>query len=423
MKIRKISALLMAFSIMSGVLFTGCNGGSERTHKKTKESEHNVTGKVERNVMEVSEVTEDSLNGYTEFGLKLLQQSFDGGNVMISPLSLITALGMTANGANGQTRSEMEDVFGMSVEDVNRFVYSIGEGDGILSSANGIWLNNRRNIVLRDDYVQSVTDWYGAPIMVEEFDGNTIDEINSFVNENTDGQIPELITDLSPAAQMVLVNAINFNADWDDPFEADSIHERDFTAADGSIIPVQMMYQQINGYIGGDNETGFIKLYDDCDYGFVALLPDESLTIEDYVNDLTSEEILALISGIRGGDVDIGLPQFEMDYSCDMAVQLAEAGMPSAFEETADFTNMVDMSQMDSDFIGLYIDQVIHKTHIRVDSQGTQAAAATAVVMNEAMCAEVEELPPRVILDRPFVYMIVDTENNIPVFMGVYTGN
>lgn len=426
MKSKKIIATLLTFSIMSGVLMTGCKNGntSDRRREETENNltEHEVTSKYDRNIIASSSVTNNELTGYADFGISLLQNSFDGSNEMISPLSAVIALGMTANGANNSTLQCMEDVLGMSVSDINEFALALSENGDSLIPANAIWLNTRDNLVLRDDYIQTVVDWYNAPIYAEYFDNNTLDEINTFVDDNTNGQIPLLLNQLPDDAEMVLVNALCFESEWATHFESDHIHDRTFTDINGNESTVSMMYQNINGYICGDDETGFCKPYIDGRYEFIALLPNEDIEITDYINNLTGEELIALINGISYTEVDIGLPAFEMDYSCDMSEILRDMGMEEAFSNQANFTNMVDMDQMDDSFPGICISSVIQKTHIRVDSEGTQAAAATAVIMETCAAAEADPyIPPQVILDRPFMYMIVDTENSVPVFMGVYS--
>ena len=210
---------------------------------------------------------------------------------------------------------------------------------------------------------------------------------------------------------MYLLNALSFDGKWEEKYKKEQIHDRTFTAYDGSIQTVKMMYSQENRYIEDENTTGFTKDYKGGNYRFVALLPDENTDIIDYVKNLTGEKLTNLLN-TQSCTVDVGIPQFESNYDAEMKDILTEMGLGSFFDPaTADF------SKLGSAQYNLYVSSVIHKTTLTLDDNGTKAAAITLVSQDEGAAVLPEDLKT-VILDRPFVYMIVESQTDIPVFIG-----
>ncbi len=175
------------------------------------------------------------------------------------------------------------------------------------------------------------------------------------------------------------------------------------------------MYSEEGGYIKGEKETGFVKYYKDGNYAFVALLPDEGVKMSDYIESLTGERLLSLIEN-RGGSVNAGLPKFKFDWSASLVEPLMNMGMETVFTERSDLSGLGWTDNHEA----LAISDVIHKTHIEVDESGTRAAAVTAVIVNRVTSVAPGNTP-YVILDRPFVYAIIDTNSNLPIFLGFIT--
>ncbi|MCQ2529388.1 MAG: serpin family protein [Saccharofermentans sp.] len=419
-----IMTALMATSMM-----TGCDKDTKRKNKKDSE-ETTVSAnmqelpEIKRNPVKASnEVDNYRLAGYTNFSIELLKNSYEGNNTMVSPLSVMAALGMTMNGADAETLAQMEEMMGMSLDEVNELMYIYNEmycGEEI-KQANSIFLNSKNNYTIQQDFRQSIVDYYNSDIQVGLFDDSMVKYINEFVDTNTNHRIDSIINKLDPDRdEMVLVNALTFDAKWGSPFEGDAIHDREFTMENGETFTVSMMFDEIyGGYLCGDNEEGFIKRYEDGNYAFVALLPEEGMTMADYLATLDADEINAMLLQGGDGDVCLGLPAFETNYENTLVPALKNMGMVDAFGRDANFTKM--LTKADGEDAELYVSDVIHKTYIKVDSEGTEAAAATAVVMvDKATAVEVDT--HFVTLDRPFVYMIVDCNTNMPVFIGAYNG-
>ena len=212
---------------------------------------------------------------------------------------------------------------------------------------------------------------------------------------------------------MCLVNALAFEAEWQETYYEHQVRDGEFTCEDGTAQNVKLMYSEENAYLEDDNAVGFVKYYADRKYAFAALLPEEGTSLSEYVDSLDGEKLHTILTNVSDRPVRAAIPKFESEYSVEMSEALMAMGMTDAFDaERADFSAMGY-----SENGNLYISHVLHKTFIAVDELGTKAGAATLVMMAEG-CAMIEQEPVQIYLNRPFVYMIVDCENNIPVFIG-----
>ena len=355
----------------------------------------------------------------SDFAVRLFSANMsEGKNTLISPLSVLCALAMTANGAEGETLSGMEAALGMSTSELNLYLYTyllgLPEGEKYkLSVANSIWFTADESFSVNQDFLQLNADYYGADIYKAPFDAATLRDINNWVKSNTDGMIPKILDTIPKEAVMYLINAIAFEAEWTKYYERGQVRDGEFTKDDGTKETADMMYSSEGEYLEGDNEIGFIKYYSGRKYAFAALLPDEGMSIEEYALSLSGEELNAILSGATSATVNTAMPKFEVEWSAELSKVLSAMGMGAAFDpDIADFSSLGTATDGN-----IYIDQVIHKTYIKVGEKGTRAGAATAVAMNKAEAGEPVE-PKRVYLDRPFVYMIIDCENNVPIFIG-----
>lgn len=361
-------------------------------------------------------------SAYLNFTAELFKKSVeksknDGeGNALISPFSVMVALSMTANGAGGDTLSEMENVLGknIDIETLNKYLYtyieSLYSGEKCkLSVANSIWLRDTTSLSVKKNFLQKNMDYYNAAIYKSMFDAKGADDINSWVKKHTDGMIVKLVDKIDDETMMLLINAVAFDAEWAKKY--DVIYEGNFTSFAGDRRTVEMMRSLEEKYIDDGSATGFIKEYKGGKYSFAAILPN-SEDIYSYVENMTEESIEKLLSGVSYEPVKTEMPKFSSDFSITMEECLEEMGIKDAFSAIADFSEMAENN--------LFISSVVHKTHITVNEKGTKAAAVTGVTMTNTAVA-----PPvptkEVVLDRPFVYMIIDNENHMPIFIGMVT--
>ncbi len=402
----KIFAVIIAVSL----LFCGCNEVINSSNLMDNIS----AGEVSETPLSAPESA-----SLTDFALRLFKAgNEDGENTLISPLSVLAALSMTANGAKGETLAEMEAVLGMPVSQLNGYMHSylnsLPQGEKYkLSLANSIWFTDDDRFTVNEDFLQTNADYFGADIYKSPFDGTTLKDINLWVEQKTDGMIPEILDEIPDDAIMYLINALAFEAEWTEIYTKDAVSTNTFTTADGTKHEVEFMYSTENGFLEDENATGFIKYYKDRKYAFVALLPNEGNTVSEYVNSLTGESLAEMLENPQEIPVKTAIPKFETEYDTEMSKLLSAMGMPKAFDGfEADFSALGTSSAGN-----IFISRVLHKTFISVGEKGTKAGAATAVEMEDECAPEFEE-SKKVYLDRPFVYMLIDCQNNIPFFIG-----
>ena len=356
-----------------------------------------------------------------DFAAALLRQTAKEEGVLLSPVSVLYALGMTANGASGTTLSQLEKAMGMDRDTLNDYLYtyrmSLPENTKKcrLSLANSLWV---RDIFRMDDsFLESCVSYYDAEAYRSAFDESLVTDLNRWVDDKTDGMIDKLLEEPpSPLAMLYLVNAVCFDAKWQEPYEKSDIQEgADFTAADGSRQTADLLWSRESIFLSDDNTTGFMKYYDGGRYAFVGLLPNEGVSLEGYVAGLTGGKLHALLNSHQYGTVEAAIPRFTASSSLLLNDALEAMGVTDAFDVARADLRAMGGAPNDQ----LHISTVVHKTYLSLDENGTRAAAVTSIVA-DAAGADMPQVH-RVVLDRPFVYLIVDTHANLPLFLGTVT--
>jgi len=341
-------------------------------------------------------------------------------NTLVSPDSILTALVMVENGAKGKTLREMQDALsgGISVSDYNR--YLSGLNYRLTSSktvkyhvANSIW-TRKGAVRLKKKFLKKNKTYHNAQIFSAPFSKATVKDMNRWVEGNTSGMIKKILSRLTKDDRVVLINAIAFEGRWTQEF-SDPQKEL-FTTDKGASKKVDTLLQRDRmDYITVNGGKGFAKPYRGGKIAFVGLLPPEGSTVDEYLAGLKGSEFITAWKGRKSRLLDISVPEFKYDYSASMAVPLKRMGMRTAFTDSANLSGMIASSSPEK---GIRIDDVLHKTHIELDKHGTKAAAATAVIAKSG-CAPLKEEVTEIHLDRPFVYVLVDTKTGIPLFAGI----
>lgn len=358
-----------------------------------------------------------------DFSAGLLRETHQAGkNTLISPVSVSLALGMTANGAQGNTLKEFEDVLGggMSLDALNRNLAAEQAAlhaatQGKLQLANSIWYRDKSLTVFRP-FLQANADYFGAGAFQLDFsDPETPKKISAWVEKNTDGKIRNMLEKIDPFTVMYLINTLYLEQDWQTPYDGSS--ESVFHAPDGD-RNAKMMHS-METYLQGEGAEGISKPLKDPRYAFAAILPDEGsladypnagALLDDYVAGFTGEKLLSLLRSAGDERASASLPKFKFDCDLNLNDPLISLGLPDAFDG-----NKADFSAMGASPDGnLFIGNVLHKTFIEVDELGIKAGAATAVGMSTSSA------PSRyVVFDRPFLFAVVDTQTLLPIFLGV----
>ncbi len=356
----------------------------------------------------------DALNA---FGFDLLGAVADEqDNTVISPVSVATLLAMVLAGAGSETAEQMVAVLGLDAARDARVGALLGQladsEDVTLSVANALWANE--GTPFEDDYLAFVRATFGATLEEADLGAEaTAEDIDAWVVEHTEGLIEDIAEDLGlPNAQAVLVlaNAVYFLGEWSTPFDPDQTRDEPFTLADGSAVDVPLMHLRDEELAYADRD-GYAVLRlpygDEERYGMEVFLPDAPDGLPGLLDTLDRDEWRAAVDDLAPAEVDrLALPRFELEWDAELNEPLAALGMELPFTPAADFRPLSPAAP--------WLDVVVHKTYIRVDEEGTEAAAVTGGVLVESAPLD----PLEFIVDRPFVFTISDTDTGAVVFLG-----
>lgn len=359
----------------------------------------------------IAEATADF--GFELFGYALAQDK----NALISPVSVMAALAMTADGAKGETLAQMETVLGMTNENLREhyggYVHP-SNSDEQLRFANSLWLRNDGSFQVNKNFVNRTLSAYGADVFSEPFDNSTKNKINFWISENTDGEIKNMLSEIPSETVSYLINTVLFEAEWAEPYHKPNVRENYiFHSASGKDQKVTMLHSGEYGLVELGKTKGFVKNYANCNYAFVGLLPDNGVSVEDAAASFSGKEFIDAVRNTADVKVVVTVPKFDFDCKFELNDALKAMGMPAAFNSAqADFTNL-GVSPLGN----IYIGKVLHNSFIRFDEKGTKAGAAT-VVQFDAESAMVQERIEYLVFDRPFVYAIIDRTSGMPIFIG-----
>ncbi len=349
--------------------------------------------------------------------LKMLNGNFDNQNIFISPTSIATALSMTMNGADGQTLEDMMDALelrGWTLDEINAayktllLFYPTIDESVKLTIANSIWYKENYNIL--ETFLNVNIDTYNSQVEALDFtQPNAVDPINDWVNDKTNGLIEDIFQSLPGNVVMVLCNAIYFKGDWRFPFDTEQTYNTTFNLSDGSTTQVDMMnhYEIDMPYMQTEMFQAVDIPYGDSVMAMTAFLPKNGFTEADIINELSAQNWEDWTGQLQSETLILGFPKFEMEFESKLNDALTDLGMGVIFGSGADFSNINGTG-------GLRVSEVKHKSFIKVDEVGTEAAAVTAVVIIETSVPQI----PTLIFNKPFVFVIRDHKTNSVLFVG-----
>lgn len=353
-----------------------------------------------------------------KFAFDLFQQVCslsEEDNIMISPLSVSYALGMTFNGAVGETDSAFRDVLyfdDMTNLEVNEsYKELMGQlttlDDKVeLAIANGIWHVDWA--IVKDEFVSLNREYFDAAVSPLDFsDPASVDVINDWIEEKTNDKIQDMLDDIPDNAYMYLVNAIYFNAQWKYEFDEEKSYSGTFILEDGSDYQTELM--AVSGgfnYAHTENFQAVEMPYGDSAYSMIAILPAEDKSISDFIAEFDNEMWQDWYTNSGYQEVHITLPKFKYEFKDLLNEPLKNLGLGIAFDGAADFSKITEQ-------VALYISRVIHQTFIDVNEKGSEAAAATIVEMVwESVSGSYFNAA------RPFLYLIKENSTGAIIFMG-----
>jgi serpin B len=373
--------------------------------------------------------------GNYAFAFDLYRQVAADNNLIFSPYSISQAFAMALAGAQGDTERQMTDVmrFALPQADLHPAFGALngdlatreappeGEGQRLqLNIANALW--GQEGFPFRETFLGTASTYYGGGLRLTDFmsaPDQARDDINGWIEEQTEDKIQDMIPEgvIDTMTRLVLVNAIYFNGSWLNPFDEANTQDGPFTLLDGSTVTVPMMFQEESfGYAQGEGLLVVELPYYGGDMAILILLPDEG-AFEAVRASLDAAQFEAVRGMLAYPDVRLSMPRFEFETDLDLKTALAAMGMTIPFDPNlADFGGMADLAQIEGN---LYISDALHKAYIGVDEAGTEAAAATAILMGVTSAPMGEPIEVR--LDRPFIYAIYDRQTGAILFLGQVT--
>lgn len=342
-----------------------------------------------------------------DFSLALLQSSYRSGeNTILSPYSMYLTLAMTANGAAGDTRSQMESILGMSVEELNLYALNLQTTDNAeVTTANSIWL--RDSFSPLETYLQTLKDHYDPQVYSVPFDPETLNTMNHWIETHTNGRITNALDRMDANVMLYLINTLTFDASWKTLYTTQDITPQTFYGTNGEQV-VEMMTSTENRFLHDGKATGFLKSYENERYSFMALLPNEGISLESYLSSLSGDQLVQMIQTAESTKVVATMPKVQLETAVEMKDVLTSMGMVDAFTMNADLSGI--NGEQD-----LYISRILHKTYLQVDEAGTQAGAVT---IEEIVCKGVVLNQEYVFLNRPYLMGIYDHANDCFLFLG-----
>ncbi|GAA3408681.1 serpin family protein [Paenibacillus hodogayensis] len=365
------------------------------------------------------------VSAYNDFGFELFRKTTavgpEAGNAVLSPVSVALALSMTINGAAGPTRNALAQglhLQGIGAEETNvgaralQHVLQNADASVQLSVANSLWA--RKGVPFQKDFLTLNKEFYGARTEQLDFGKRSAaDTINQWAKKQTNGRIDQMVNaPIDPQTMLFLLNAVYFKGDWTIPFDKEATRDRPFLLADGTKVDRSTMARR--GSFDYAEQQGYAAVrlpYGNGSTGMIILLPDEGVKLSSLVERLTGTEWSALIGSLQKQEGEVSLPRFKLEYAATLNEPLKVMGMALAFDPLkADFSGMLTPPP------NMYIGEVKHKTYVRVDEKGTEAAAVTKVEMRAGSAPNPSGF--RMNIDRPFLFALQERQTGALLFVG-----
>ena len=332
-------------------------------------------------------------------------------NMMISPVSIEIILSLLAYAAQGQTRSELLNYLGTDsialLDDINTLAKMVAT-DHAASVANAIYVDKDVLPFVLPSYIAKIKEFGITDLLPPGVDAEAI---NRWVAEKTNRMIPSILPPEEKLSDLIILNAIAFEAAWRDEYDDYNILDGIFYRTDGGMEKAHFLHSTEDYLIYNDEAIGFLKPYKDCGFSFMAMLPQKTKNPIEFISTLQENALGDMIRGAAQVPVTVKIPEYSFDSTFDIKALLQDAGVVSAFDRNrADIGNMLPIPNS-------YISGIKHKTHVEVDRNGTRAATVTMAAVAAGCLPDFPRFEG--MLDRPFVFGIVHNGSGVPLFLGV----
>ncbi len=411
--------ICILLAIVSLASFCACDKNSDSLSKDYSRNKEIPVYDFLSGEAQVPEDYEEYTKGTTEFSFDLLSAvAHTDDNVVVSPLSVATALSMLANGASSATRKELRNVLaqGADLEAINSGNYylncrltAFNNDKSKFTSANSLWLND--SFAVKPAFLQTAVNYYDADIQRVLFsEEKSVDKINKWVADKTDKEITAVLEKLSDSEMAVLINAVLFDDEWATPYEESQLKDGTFHGTKGDTTAKFMNSTEL--YLETSYAKGITKGFANLPLKFAAILPAEDVDMKTFAEGFSEVRWQGVLGSQQITQTcKAAIPEFEIRSTFDFTDYLKALGIRQAFESAkADFTNLTNTD----DF---YVSEVAQQAVVKINSKGVKAAAATTIKGNGAAAPSEEE--KELNFDRPFMFVIYDNESGTPVFAGI----
>ncbi len=418
-----LATLIASVTASCGTATKTTNGSETETTMTKTEQPATKTAQTARPAVTVAEQL-GMVRLNNTFALSLFNSIDALGSTVVSPLSVTCLMSILANGADGQTRSEILKTIGWegkTTDGINAVCRMImdkaaqSDPSTVVNMANYVAVN--KGYTPREEFASTVMDCYKAEVESLDFASkDAVKHINAWCNRQTEGMIPQMVQEMEANAVAYLMNAIYFNGTWTEKFDKKNTKEERFQGYTRDIKLVKMMHQE-EEFMYMDNETySAVKLpYGNRSYNMTVLLPNEGKSVAEMMGTLDARGLTGIGKSMDKCIVDLKLPRFSTEMELPLNDIIGKLGAPSMFKPgVADFRNFASGN--------IFISKMLQKAKIEVGEEGTKAAAVTAAMMVGASLVQHEPRRVEFHANRPFVYMITD-ENGAILFLGQYTGD
>ncbi len=354
----------------------------------------------------------DNANNFTFDLMAEIEETVPGENYFISSFSVSTAISMVMNGASDATQDgfiEAIGLEGMTAQEINKsykslvdYIYGL-DPSVTLNVANSNWYANR--LTLNNDFANALSNYYDAEVFARDFSNSaTLDDINGWVENATNGKIEEILESIDPDHVMFLINAIYFKATWTSQFDEDDTKNESFQLANNESVDVPTMIGEVKHWTSyySELDARVIELpYGNENYGFTIIMPREASDIDGLVSRIDVDELNELLSDTTSSTNELHLPKFKLAFKTDLKNNLVNMGMPIA-----------GLDNLFEEDLPLEISSVVHQSFLEVNEEGSEAAAATVIGIVPTSA------PPVTRIDQPFVFLIRERNSGTILFSG-----
>lgn len=413
--------------MLSGAIMLATSCGTTNKSTSTEEASKPQTNKEYDNMdaeyLTLSDAQDRIIAQNNAFAVKLFEKTAKMQSTVISPVSVSYLMAMLANGANGQTKTDIMKALQLTdndLDEMNALYRMMIQRCGSLDKETTLRIANyfamNKDVELKDAYANNMKTIYNAGIESLDFTSpKTTSHINNWCKKNTNGMIPSIINNVDANASAYIMNAIFFNGTWADKFNKSNTKNENFKGYTRDITMVPMMHKSDKLLYWANDMYAAVRIpYGNGSYTMTVMLPNEGKSIDEMLKSMENADFTAWRQDAEQCIVDLKLPRFTTEADVTLNNIISELGAANIFSSKADFTNIANTN--------MFVSQMFQKAKIEVSEEGTKAAAVTAAIMT--MSALPTEEPKHVTFhaNRPFVYMITEANTNAIFFMGQFTG-